>query len=239
VACAATCEKVNPLELGGQYGRSIFEAAGRVYLSRARFPVYRLFATDTPQQCNLALYLSSLHVNTSIESPAVHCLASTSPFTAILMLKKPWKSLRRSQSRGETSKKNDPRTQFDEPRCLDAAYDNPEFRRWAAKETYVFLRQMKPDLLPWRWNDGVWSTNTPTPDGTLLGGCTYMQNNTGRANEDISSLVLRSVVNVYWECSRCSHCQDEHHVLVSDHEYIFLGTACSSGNEWLGTIHRQ
>lgn len=215
---------VNSLEPGEQFGCSIFDARRRVHLSWARHH-------STMQFCSSSQFPRRVHLHQKPSRTLVseHQTAhSDSDFEETTE-----EHAKKTKSRAKTSTKNDPRAQFDELRCLDAAYDDPEFRRWTAKETYIFLRQTKPDLMPWQWNDGVWSTNMPSSEGTLFGGCSYMQSNTGRANEEnLSSLVLRSTVNIYWECGLCLRT----HMLYNATRGVpsLLGSGQLSKKDWVG-----
>ncbi|KAI4909747.1 hypothetical protein J4E85_011569 [Alternaria conjuncta] len=56
--------------------------------------------------------------------------------------------------------------------CTSKLYNNMPFRQKVIKDTYIFLRQMRPDLVP--WTAGIWDTNTAR-DGTVLGGCMFAQ----------------------------------------------------------------
>ena len=56
--------------------------------------------------------------------------------------------------------------------CASKLYNNMHFRQKVIKDTYIFLRQMRPDLKP--WNASIWDTNTAC-DGTVLGGCMFAQ----------------------------------------------------------------
>ncbi|KAI4642786.1 uncharacterized protein J4E79_011402 [Alternaria viburni] len=56
--------------------------------------------------------------------------------------------------------------------CASKLYNNMPFRQKVIKDTYIFLRQMRPDLVP--WTASIWDTNTAR-DGTVLGGCMFAQ----------------------------------------------------------------
>ncbi|KAI4641423.1 uncharacterized protein J4E78_010395 [Alternaria triticimaculans] len=56
--------------------------------------------------------------------------------------------------------------------CASKLYNDMPFRQKVTKDTYIFLRQMRPDLVP--WTASIWDTNTAR-DGTVLGGCMFAQ----------------------------------------------------------------
>jgi len=56
--------------------------------------------------------------------------------------------------------------------CASKLYNNMHFRQKVTKDTYIFLRQMRPDLK--HWNASIWDTNAAR-DGTILGGCMFAQ----------------------------------------------------------------
>ncbi|KAI4612371.1 uncharacterized protein J4E87_010272 [Alternaria ethzedia] len=51
-------------------------------------------------------------------------------------------------------------------------YNDMPFRQKVTKDTYIFLRQMRPDLKP--WDASIWDTNAAR-DGTVFGGCICAQ----------------------------------------------------------------
>lgn len=139
----------------------------------------------------------------------------------------------KARSKKRRANNTDARIMFDKAKCLDAVFDDHEFRKWAAKDTFVFLRQMRPDLVPWRYDEGIWSTNDKSSTGALFESCTYMQNDLKRANDPaMQDLVIKSAVSVYWHCEAC----DRAHKLKDIHRGVltllavgFLGKA-----EWVG-----
>ena len=56
--------------------------------------------------------------------------------------------------------------------CASKLYNDMPFRQKVTKDTYIFLRQMRPDLVP--WTASIWDTSTAR-DGTVLGGCMFAQ----------------------------------------------------------------
>lgn len=63
-------------------------------------------------------------------------------------------------------------------RCGVALFGNTTFRQDIARGTFSYLRQMRPSLLPWEAEDGIWSTNDQYDhDGSLFGDCMHIQNN--------------------------------------------------------------
>jgi len=56
--------------------------------------------------------------------------------------------------------------------CASKLYNDSPFRQKVTKDTYIFLRQMPPDIKP--WNASIWDTNAAR-DGTILGGCMFAQ----------------------------------------------------------------
>ncbi|KAH6851424.1 hypothetical protein BKA58DRAFT_68480 [Alternaria rosae] len=56
--------------------------------------------------------------------------------------------------------------------CASKLHNDMPFPQKVTKDTYIFLRQMRPDLKP--WDASVWDTNDPR-GGTLLGGCMFAQ----------------------------------------------------------------
>ncbi|KAI4679553.1 hypothetical protein J4E81_010359 [Alternaria sp. BMP 2799] len=56
--------------------------------------------------------------------------------------------------------------------CASRLYNNMPFRQKVIKDTYIFLRQMRPDLVP--WTASIWDTNAAR-DGTVFGGCMFAQ----------------------------------------------------------------
>ncbi|KAI4666844.1 uncharacterized protein J4E88_010412 [Alternaria novae-zelandiae] len=54
--------------------------------------------------------------------------------------------------------------------CASKLYNDMPFRQKVTKDTYIFLRQMRPDLVP--WTASIWDTNAAR-DGTVLGGCMF------------------------------------------------------------------
>ncbi|KAI4909059.1 uncharacterized protein J4E92_010758 [Alternaria infectoria] len=56
--------------------------------------------------------------------------------------------------------------------CMPKLYNNMPFRQKVTRDTYIFLRQMRPDLVP--WTASIWDTNAAR-DGTILGGCMFAQ----------------------------------------------------------------
>lgn len=124
------------------------------------------------------------------------------------------------RSKRRRVKKHDPRTDFDDKaKCIAAAYDDPDFRRWATKDGFTFLRQMKPDLKPWRFEEGIWSTNDPSADGTLFGGCAYQEHKLQRANEDFGDLTVTKNVEIFWDCTRCLR---QHKLVIYNRGFLTL-----------------
>ncbi|KAI4701086.1 hypothetical protein J4E89_010782 [Alternaria sp. Ai002NY15] len=62
--------------------------------------------------------------------------------------------------------------------CASKLYNDMPFRQKVIKDTYIFLRQMRPDLVP--WTASIWDTNTAR-DGTVLGGCMFAQADPAKA----------------------------------------------------------
>jgi len=56
--------------------------------------------------------------------------------------------------------------------CASKLYNDMPFRQKVNKDTYIFLRQMRPDLVP--WTASIWDTNAAR-DGTILDGCMFAQ----------------------------------------------------------------
>ncbi|KAI4606484.1 hypothetical protein J4E83_010075 [Alternaria metachromatica] len=64
--------------------------------------------------------------------------------------------------------------------CASKLYNDMPFRQKVIKDTYIFLRQMRPDHVP--WTAGIWDTNTAR-DGTILGGCMFAQADPAKAHK--------------------------------------------------------
>jgi hypothetical protein len=58
--------------------------------------------------------------------------------------------------------------------CGIAALRNHELRKNIAEGAYMHLCMARPNLLPWKWQDGILSTNK-LENGTVLGGCAFIR----------------------------------------------------------------
>jgi len=56
--------------------------------------------------------------------------------------------------------------------CASKLYNGMPFRQKVTKDTFIFVRQTRPDLVP--WTASIWDTNTAR-DGTVLGGGMFAQ----------------------------------------------------------------
>jgi hypothetical protein len=98
---------------------------------------------------------------------------------------------------------DDPRRKFDRAVCGTAAFDITQFRKRAAVNIFVHLRQMKPDLKPWKWNQGTWPTNSMLPVGTLLGGVFHHAKPVVAFEDSTTSLVELRKCYMTWFCAAC------------------------------------
>ncbi|KAI4906391.1 hypothetical protein J4E90_010610 [Alternaria incomplexa] len=62
--------------------------------------------------------------------------------------------------------------------CASKLYNDMPLRQKVTKDTYIFLRQMRRDFVP--WTASIWDTNTAR-DGTILGGCMFAQADPAKA----------------------------------------------------------
>jgi len=71
--------------------------------------------------------------------------------------------------------------------CASKLYNNMPFLQKVTKDTYIFLRQRRPDLVP--WTASIWDTNTAR-DGTVPSSCMLAQVDPAKAYK-LEKLVKR------------------------------------------------
>jgi hypothetical protein len=88
--------------------------------------------------------------------------------------------------------------------CLKHLYDNEEFRKSTLTKTFALLRQVNPQLKPWKSGQTIWDTNACIDVGTMTGGCAVVQLQPDRALDPLCKALATIKVHILvWKCSSC------------------------------------
>ncbi|KAH4597758.1 hypothetical protein HBI52_238510 [Parastagonospora nodorum] len=107
-------------------------------------------------------------------------------------------------------------------RCALVLYDDVAFREKLIYDTFAHLRQMRPDLLPWKWYETIWTTNKPHKDGSLFGACMFAQAKPEKAYDASKKVLVEAdVYYLHWFCS--TGCSERHQIKMRTRPATLLG----------------
>jgi hypothetical protein len=112
-------------------------------------------------------------------------------------------------------------------------FDDPALKQKVAINRFIHFCTMPSDLHPWKWDEGIWSTNKPFPDASLFGQgiCMYAQAVPGKACNEAKSLVESDSYYLVWQCTDCA---SRNQVKMARRPLTFLGAGLLERETWTG-----
>lgn len=98
-------------------------------------------------------------------------------------------------------------------------------------ETFTHLRQMRPNFLPWKWDETIWTTNKPNKAGTLFGSCMFAQAKPNKAHRASTKVLVETdVYYLVWFCT--AGCFERHQVKMRTRPSMLSGAGLIDRETW-------